>query len=284
MHVGTSGWAYRSWRGPFYPPGLRQREELAFAARTFGTLEINASFYRLQSPATYARWAQETPDDFVFAVKGSRFITHMRKLRNVEDALANFYASGVLMLGAKLGPFVWQLPPRLTYHPDVIEAFLTRLPRRTTQAAALSQTADRFDTTDAPTPEDRPLRHALEVRHESFLTEEFTAQLRRHGVALAVADAAGLYPLVEESTTDFMYVRLHGASALYSSGYTPEELAVWAQRLRAWQRGEPSGTLPGITGEAPRGPQDVYVYFDNDIGAHAPADAAALHALLSAAD
>ncbi|MFC4453891.1 DUF72 domain-containing protein [Deinococcus sonorensis] len=280
LRIGTSGWAYASWRGPFYPAGLPHRLELTHAAQTFSSLEINASFYRLQSPRTYDRWSAESPDDFVFAVKGSRYITHMRRLRNVEMALANFYASGVLGLGAKLGPFVWQLPPRLAYDPALMDDFLQQLPRDTAAAAQLAAHAERGDTPDHQALDLQPLRHALEVRHESFLTEECVAQLRRHGVALVVADATGLFPLVEQATADFMYVRLHGAQALYSSGYTAEELDVWAGRIRAWQAGERSGTLPTITPGPPSGPQDVYVYFDNDIGAHAPADALALKTLL----
>lgn len=283
--VGTSGWAYASWRGPFYPEGLPRRLELGYAARAFGSLEINASFYRLQTPGTYHRWFAETPDDFVFAVKGSRYITHMKRLRGVETALANFYASGPLLLGHKLGPFVWQLPPALGYDPEVVENFLSRLPRSTLTAAALAEQSDRWvPSPDLPTG-DRPLRHALEIRHPSFLARAFLDQLRRHGAALVVADAAGLYPLVEEATADFMYVRLHGSEALYSSGYTPPELGRWAARIRAWSAGAAPPDMRTLGGP-PRlgGPQEVFVYFDNDIGAHAPANAATLLSRLGAGE
>jgi len=217
----------------------------------------------------------------VFALKGSRYITHLKKLRGVEAALANFYASGLLRLQGKLGPFVWQLPPNLTFVPEVLEDFLARLPTTHHEAAELAMLAERPGVPFECGPEERTLRHALEIRHPSFLNDDCLSLLRRHHVALVVADAAGLYPLVEEATTDFMYVRLHGSQALYSSGYTGPELQDWSRRIRAWSAGTAPADMRSLHGP-PRlsGPQDVYVYFDNDIGAHAPADAATLRGLL----
>lgn len=271
--IGTSGWVYASWRGVFYPPGLRQREELEYLSRQMTSVEINGSFYSLQKPESYRRWHDATPEDFVFAVKGGRFVTHMKKLRGGDAPLANFFASGVLCLGRKLGPILWQLPERLRYEPEVLEEFLTSLPRSTLDAQALAERHDERLEGRAWTRalHEAPLRYALEIRHESFLTPEFVTQLRRHGVALVVADAAGRFPLVEDVTADFVYVRLHGSRALYSSDYEPHELADWADRVRAWESGgEPDDARRITPDSVPRVPRDVYVYFDNDVNAYAP--------------
>lgn len=283
LFVGTSGWTYRHWRGEFYPAGLVQRRELAYLAGRLGSVEINGSFYSLQRPDTYARWGAEVPPGFVFAVKGGRFVTHMKKLRGVRGPLANFFASGVLRLGAGLGPVLWQLPEQVRFDPAVLEAFLALLPRTTGEAARLAAEHDERLTGRAWTEagEDRPLRHALEVRHPSFLAPGVPALLREYGVALVVADAAGHFPLVEEVTADFVYVRLHGSRELYCSGYDSGEIAAWAERVRAWREGgEPPDARRLTDLPLSRQPRDVYVYFDNDIGAHAPRDALALASAL----
>jgi uncharacterized protein YecE (DUF72 family) len=278
--VGTSGWRYPPWRGTFYPAGLAQRRELEHISRRVGSVEINGSFYSLQRPENYRAWAAETPEDFVFAVKGGRFITHMKQLRGVETPLANFFASGVLALGPKLGPVLWQLPPRMRYDPDRLAAFLALLPRSTGAAAALAaRHDDRLEgraLTEADA--DRPLRHALEVRHPSFCRAEFVDLLRAHDVALVVADTAGEWPHLEDVTAGFVYVRLHGDVELYTSGYTPEGLDAWAAKVRAWRAGEaPTGefTVALAGSRRPEG-RDVFVYFDNDVKVHAPFDAIAL--------
>jgi uncharacterized protein YecE (DUF72 family) len=266
VRVGISGWRYAPWRGTFYPAGLPQRLELEYAAARLDTIEINGSFYSLQRPEHYRAWAERTPEHFRFAVKGPRYVTHMLKLRGAEQALANFFASGVLALGPKLGPVLWQLPPQLGFHPDRLAAFLGALPRTTAQAA---ETAARHDarlegraltTTDA----DRPLRHTLEVRHASFTVPELPALLAEHGVGLVVADSAGRWPMLTEVTSDVVHVRLHGDTELYVSGYGDEALAAWAERVRAW-----------------REVADVYVYFDNDVKVHAPFDAQRLARLVA---
>jgi len=260
--IGISGWRYPPWRGTFYPRGLQQRRELEFVAQNLGSVEINGSFYSLQRPESYQRWAAETPDGFVFAVKGGRFITHMLKLAGVETALANFFASGPLALGPKLGPILWQLPPVLRFDPERVTAFLRQLPRSTSAAAALAAGHDQrlegraWTTTDAH----RPLRHALEVRHASWADPAAAALLREHDVALVVADTAGKWPLLQEVTSDHMYVRLHGDTELYVSGYTEPALDLWAGRIRHW-------TEQGL---------DVVVYFDNDVKVRAPFDAISL--------
>lgn len=277
--IGTSGWVYPPWRGTFYPHGLVQRRELEHLAAQLGSVEINGSFYSLQTPERYRQWAAQTPPDFAFAVKGSRFITHMKRLRDVTVPLANFLASGVLALGGKLGPLLWQLPANFPFEPDVLAEFFALLPRTTGEAAELAARHDErlrgraLTETDA----DRPLRHALEPRHPGFATPEAVALLREHGIALVAADTAGTWPQLEDVTADFAYVRLHGAEELYTSGYTAEALDRWASLVLAWHRGE-SPTTPHTTAPPlpPSPPRDVHVYFDNDIKAHAPFDARAL--------
>jgi uncharacterized protein YecE (DUF72 family) len=259
--IGISGWTYPPWRGVFYPRGLPQRRELEFASRQVGSIEVNGSFYALQRPDSFRAWAEETPEGFVFSVKGGRFITHMKKLRDVDTALANFFASGVLALGPKLGPLLWQLPPNLGFDADRVAAFLSLLPRTTTAAAELAARHDARvkDRAWLTTDTDRPVRHALEVRHASYETPSFLALLEAQGVAVVTADTAGKWPLFEQQTADFSYVRLHGAEELYVSGYSDEALDSWAQKVRTW-------------GED----HDVFVYFDNDVKVRAPFDAMAL--------
>ena len=221
--VGTSGWRYPPWRRTFYPEGLAQRRELEHLSRRVDTIEINGSFYSLQQPSSWQAWARETPDDFVFAVKGPRFVTHMKQLRDVEVPLANFFASGPLALGAKLGPVLWQLPPRMRFDADKLAGFLELLPRSTAEAAKLAEGHDeRMEgrshlTTDA----DRPLRHAVEPRHESFRDPEFAALLRATGVATVIADSAGTWPTFDQVTADLVYLRMHGYGELYAGGYPP---------------------------------------------------------------
>lgn len=266
IRIGISGWRYAPWRGVFYPPHLPQRRELEFAAEHLDTIELNGSFYSLQRPESYLRWREETPPGFVFSVKGPRYITHMLRLRNTRVALANFFASGPLALGDKLGPLLWQLPARHVFNPGELDAFLSLLPRRTAEAAALAGGHDERLDGRAFTlaGEDRPLRHALEARSATFADERCYDILRRHGVALVVADAAGDWPRFTEVTADFVYLRLHGAEELYASGYTGAALDGWATRVRGWSGG---ASCPDGVG------RDVYLYFDNDAKVRAPFDA-----------
>jgi uncharacterized protein YecE (DUF72 family) len=281
--IGISGWTYAPWRGTFFPPDLKQREELAYAARQVRSIEINGTFYSLQRPSSYGAWYAETPDDFMFSVKGPRYLTHIRRLKNIRAPLANFFASGVLRLREKLGPILWQLPPSFRFDPVRLEEFFELLPRDTQAAAELGEQHDEKLRESWLEPGPRhPLRHALEVRHESFRTPEFVALLRRHRIALVVADTAGKWPFMEDVTADFIYVRLHGDEELYVSGYTPAALQEWARKIRAWQKG---GDAIGadLTGErAPRraAGRDVFVYFDNDVKVRAPYDAMTLANLL----
>jgi uncharacterized protein YecE (DUF72 family) len=275
--VGISGWRYAPWRGKFYPKGLPQRQELAFASRMLPTIELNGSFYSLQRPESYLAWYDETPEGFVFAVKGSRYITHMLRLKDVRTALANFLASGVLALRAKLGPMLWQLPPSMAYEPERLDDFFSLLPRDTSSALALARLHD--DRLEGRTwlkrSAKRPLRHAVEVRHPSFVDAAFVAQLRRHEIALVVADTAGRWPLLEDLTADFVYLRLHGDKELYASGYDDAALDRWAARIDAWRQGRQVKDARRASGRAAprRARRDVYCYFDNDIKVHAPFDA-----------
>jgi uncharacterized protein YecE (DUF72 family) len=284
--IGTSGWRYPPWRGTFYPQGLAQRRELEHLSRQVSSIEINGSFYSLQRPESYRAWVAETPDGFLFSVKGGRFITHLKQLRDIETPLANFFASGVLALGPKLGPVLWQLPPRMPFDPARIEPFLAMLPRSTGAAAELAKRHDeRLEgRAHIETDADRPLRHALEVRHPTFCRAGFVELLREQDVALVVADTAGTWPRLEDVTSDFVYVRLHGDTELYTSGYTAEALDAWAAKVRAWRAGEaPTGefTVAPAGTVAPTG-RDVFVYFDNDAKVHAPFDAIALERRLAA--
>jgi uncharacterized protein YecE (DUF72 family) len=283
LRIGISGWRYAPWRGRFYPDGLPQAKELAYASRQVCTVEINGTFYSLQRPESFIRWRDDTPGGFVFAVKGPRFITHTLRLRDVEEPLANFLASGVLALREKLGPILWQLPPTLRWDAASIEAFLDLLPRDTLAAARLARRhgARMRGRSVTDTDAKRPLRHALEIRHPSFACPEFVATLRQRGIALVTADTAGKWPVLEDATADFAYVRLHGDKALYRSGYSAGAIADWARRIDAWSRGAtPRGArLAGSRAKA-AGPRDVYCYFDNDVKVMAPRDARALMSAL----
>jgi uncharacterized protein YecE (DUF72 family) len=285
IFIGISGWRYEPWRGVFYPPGLVQARELDFASRELPTIEINGSFYSLQRPSSYAAWYAATPPGFIFAVKGNRFITHMLKLRGIETPLANVLASGMFALREKLGPILWQFPPQLRFDPEKTERFLSLLPRDTGQALAMARGHDAKMAGRALLEIDavRPLRHAVEVRHESFRDEAFIAMLRRHNVALVVADTAGKWPDWEDVTADFVYIRLHGEHELYASGYEDESLARWASKIRSWSAGKQPADARLVSTKAPlrANSRDVYCYFDNDIKVRAPFDAKRLREFMA---
>ena len=284
IRVGISGWTYTPWRGVFYPKGWPQKRELEYAARQLGgTIEVNGTFYRMQKASSFLEWYAQAPDDFVFAIKGGRFITHIRRLRIERPTLANFFASGPLALREKLGPILWQLPPTLQYDEAVVARFLEMLPRDFASAAALgAEHEPRVTGAYLAVDSNRPIRHAMEVRHASFATASFVELLRRHGVALVVAETADKWPLSEDVTADFVYVRLHGAEQLYVSGYTDAQLDAWTERIRTWAAGgEPTDARRIVDKAAKRKPRDVYVYFDNtDVKLRAPFDAMALMARL----
>lgn len=279
VRIGISGWTYKGWRGKFYPKDLPIKRELAYAAGHFPSVEVNGTFYRLQRPENFARWAEETPDDFVFALKGSRYITHIKRISDIEAPLANFFASGPLRLGAKLGPILWQFAPNFRFDAGRFAAFLESLPNDTQAAAKLAHKHDSrvSGRTWLRTDANRPLRHAVEIRHESFCTDEFITLLRRHHVALVCADTPH-YPRLMDVTADFVYCRLHGAEQLYWSGYDEPAIKDWARRIRAWARGSEPGDAKraGLPAGKRSCGRDVYVYFDNDAKVRAPVDAQAL--------
>lgn len=284
IRVGISGWRYAPWRGVFYPPGLPQHRELEFASGLMHSIEINGTFYSLQSPASFRLWHDQTPEEFVFAVKGSRFLTHRLRLRDVQRPLANFMASGLLALRGKLGPILWQLPPSFRFDAQRLREFFDLLPTDTERALALARCRDvarMKGRTALSIDRVRPMRHAVEIRHPSFCDPEFARLLRRYNIALVVADTAGRWPYIEEVTADFVYLRLHGDKVLYSSGYSRPALTRWARRIGQWRNGGQPDDARRID-DAPlrKRRRDVYCYFDNDIKVHAAFDAQTLMGLL----
>lgn len=285
IYIGISGWRYKPWRGVFYPPDLSHSRELAFAARAVPSIELNGSFYSLQRPSSYAAWYDATPPGFVFSHKGNRYLTHILRLgEHIGPALANVMASGVFNLREKLGPFLWQLPPNFRFDAQRLERFFKLLPRDLEQAQALARQHEPRMTGRVALDihANRRLRHALEVRHESFNDPAFVTLLRKYKVALVVADSAGKWPDYEDVTASFMYLRLHGAEQLYASGYNDDALDRWAARITAWAHGQQPADAKLISSDPPphRSSRDIYCYFDNDIKVHAPFDAQRLMARL----
>ena len=281
IRIGISGWRYTPWRGVFYPKDLPQRLELHYASRVLPTIEINGSFYSLQYPASYQSWHDETPADFIFAVKGPRFITHMKKLRDVETPLANFFASGLFNLRRKLGPILWQFPPNFRYDRQKLTKFFELLPRDTEAALKLARRRDSRMTGRSRLTIDtrRPLRHAMEIRHESFCDSSFIELLREHNIALVIAETAQRFPMMHDITADFVYMRLHGDRTLYQSGYSDRALEKWAKRIESWHRGGELRSNQKATKLKPptSKPRDIYCYFDNtDVKLRAPVDAQTL--------
>ena len=288
LRIGVSGWKYESWRRDFYPKGLVQSRELEYISRQMNSVEINGSFYSLQRPASYAKWAAQTPDDFLFAVKGSKYITHMKKLVDVRGPLANFFASGVLQLGKKLGPILWQLPPWMTYDRARMSEFLNLLPRTSAAASKLASehTIKKKDWISTEAIASTRIRYAFEPRHASFFKPDFIELLRKKKASLVFADTADKWPYVEDVTSDLIYIRLHGREELYAGGYTDEQLDGWSRRIRSWRSGAEPRDAKRVAKRIPRGKtqRDVFVYFDNSITNHAPFDAVRLASRLGKSD
>ncbi len=265
--VGMAGWVYPDWRGGFYPKGVTQKNELAYASTQVSSIELNGSFYALQKPSSWLNWRAATPDDFVFSVKAPRFITHIRRLDDVHEPIANFFASGMLALGPKLGAVLWQLPPSFDFEPYLLEKFLADLPHTTTDALALAQersswmAGKEYLETDA----ERPVRHAVEVRHSTFENPAFIELAAKYRVAIVLGDSGGKWPVIDAGTADFRYARLHASTAAYPNGYyDPDDIEGWATRIEGWLDAS----------------HDAYVYFDNDTKVRAPIDAMSLIARL----
>jgi uncharacterized protein YecE (DUF72 family) len=263
IRTGTAGWVFEPWRGTFFPEGLVQKKELAYAASLLTSIEINATFRANQKPASFARWASETPHGFEFSVKGPQLVTHIKRLRNCAEALANFFASGPLAMGDRLGPFVWQLPPNLAFDAETVAAFLEILPKDVEQYLALAGKAE--GTRQEPfldTSGVTRIRHAIEPRHASFNTPEANALLARHNVARVIADTVD--NPARELTADFAYCRLQGPARAEATGYTDADIADWARTMAGWR-------------DAGR---DVYAYFVHEDKLHAPQNATALRRAL----
>jgi uncharacterized protein YecE (DUF72 family) len=279
IRIGMSGWRYDDWRGSFYPEKLAQRRELEYASRQLNSIELNGTFYSLQRPKSYLEWTNQTPDDFVFSVKGTQYITHVRKLDNVATPLANFLAQGLLRLGRKLGPILWQFPPGFKFDPQRLQEFFDLLPRTHKQAAAYARQRDDWmaDRSWLEIEEDLPLRYAVEARNKSFADPEYISLLRKNQIAVVVADTEK-WPRMMDLTADFVYCRLHGNEEVYPNGYDADGIESWARRVLAWSRGEE--VMDGTRLHPDPGPKqvarDVFVYFDDDVKVRAPHDAQSL--------
>lgn len=277
--IGISGWRYEPWRNVFYPDKLPQAKELFFASRQVNSIEINGSFYSLQKTSSYKNWFNDTPDDFIFSIKGPQYITHLRRLKDVEKPLANFFASGVLHLQNKLGPILWQFPPSFTFNEERLESFFKLLPRTVKEAAKLSKKADRVepDFPEEAKKSVKPVRHAIEIRNASFENPFFIELARKYNIAIVFADTAGLWPYIEDVTSDFVYLRLHGDEELYGSGYSDDSIKWWAKRIQTWQKGRLPVPDYSITSQKPPiTARDAFVYFDNSVKIHAPFNARSL--------
>jgi uncharacterized protein YecE (DUF72 family) len=260
--------------------------ELNYAASKLGSIEINGSFYSLQRPESYAKWYADTPENFVFTLKGPRFITHMIRLRNAEQPLANFFASGIFNLREKLGPVLWQFPPNFQFDAQRMSTFFDLLPRDTAAAAKLARKrhSRMIGRSRLAIDANRPMRYAVEIRHDSFKDPEFVKILRDYNIALVVAETARRWPMMWDVTADFIYMRLHGDKELYRSGYSDKALDRWAKRIDAWSRGSEPKDAKRVTKEKPPGnrPRDVYCFFDNtDVKLRAPFDAQSIMKKLS---
>jgi uncharacterized protein YecE (DUF72 family) len=259
IKVGIGGWTYEPWRGTFFPEKLPKTKELFHASRRVTSIEVNGTFYGTFNPKTFGKWFDETPDDFIFSLKAPRFAVNRRVLGEAGPSIAKFFESGVSELKSKLGPFLWQLPPFKQYDADDIEAFLALLPQ----------------SIDGLT-----LRHVLEVRHESFQTQEFILQARKANVAVVLADTPK-YPLIADLTSDFVYLRLQDAKAEIETGYGSEDLQNWAMLARSWEKGEEPEQFPLLAPRGrPRQSRDVFVYFINGAKERAPAAAEAMISIL----
>ena len=278
--VGVSGWTFPGWRRNFYPKDLPQRRELEYASRALNSIEINGTFYSLQKPESFQSWFKETPADFRFAVKAPQYITHIRRLKEVEEPLANFFASGLLCLKEKLGALLWQFPPNVTLKDDRFEKFLKLLPRDSRDAAKLARKHGEKVEGRAWTKAegDYPIRHAFEFRHPSFANPDFLAMLKEYNVAFVMAHEGGeRAPYLEDLTADFVYVRLHGEGAKYKKGYPEKEIRGWADRVKAWLEGSQPSDAQILSDIKPKkAKRDVFLYFSNDAKVHAPAGAQSL--------
>lgn len=276
IRIGVSGWTFEGWRGNFYPKDLVQRKELEYASRKLNSIEINGTFYSLQRPASFEKWHAETPDDFCFSVKAPQYITHIRRLKEVEEPLANFFASGIFCLKEKLGPILWQLPPNVTLKDDRFEKFLKLLPYDSHSASRLAKrhSAKVAHRNYTKVSGDYPIRHAMEFRHPSFANPGFIELLRHYGVAVVFAHAGEKSPYMEDLTADFVYARMHGEGKEFKKGYPHQVLSWWAERVACWTQGTQPLDAQCVSNSQPASKKrDVYIYFDTEAKKFAPQDA-----------
>ena len=284
IHIGISGWTFDGWRENFYPAGLRTKDELSFASRKVTSIEVNGTFHSLFRPANFQSWYEQTPADFVFALKGPKYITHERRLKDFETPLSNFLASGILALGEKLGPILWQFPPNLPFTEERFGPFMAALPKDMATAARLGTGHSTWlegRTYLTPT-ENLPMRHAIEGRHPSFKSPEFISLARRHGIAVVFGDTAGRWPYMEDVTSDFIYLRMHGDETKYPDGYTKAALERWGDRFQTWASGAQPIDADVVSNYVPPTMlRPLFAYFDNDVKELAPLNASSLIAHLT---
>jgi uncharacterized protein YecE (DUF72 family) len=276
IYVGMSGWTFPGWRGDFYPKGLTHKRELEYASRQVNSIEINGTFYSLQKPESFQRWYEEAPTDFVFSLKAPQYITHIRRLQDVVEPLANFFASGVFCLREKMGPILWQFPPSVMLKDDRFEQFLRLLPYDSKSAARLArQHGSKVEgRSHTEVHGDFAVRHAFEFRHDSFVNEGFIEMLREYGVAVVFAHSGSKSPYMEDLTADFVYARMHGQESEYKNGYTSEALTWLAGRVGAWTKGGQAVDAHCVSDSKPKKvARDVFVYFDTENKVRAPFDA-----------
>ena len=276
VFVGMSGWTFPGWRGGFYPKGVTQKRELEYASRQVNSIEINGTFYSLQKPESFQRWYDETPENFVFSLKAPQYITHIRRLKDVEEPLANFLASGVFCLREKMGPILWQFPPSVMLKDDRFENFLKLLPFDSKSAARMAKRhGSKVDGRSyTQVHGDFPLRHAFEFRHDSFVNEGFIELLREYGVAVVFAHSGLKSPYMEDLTADFIYARMHGQEREFKKGYTAESIAWLAKRVETWTKGSQPADAHCVADTKPKKvARDAYIYFDTENKARAPFDA-----------
>ncbi len=276
IFVGMAGWSYEGWRGSFYPDDLKQKDELAHASRRIHTIEVNGTFYSLFRPNSYLSWYAETPADFNFSLKGPKYITHERRLKDFQTPLSNFLASGILALRDKLGCILWQFPPNMPFTRERFEPFLAALPHDMKAAAVMGQGHSTWleGRTFLDVQENHRLRHAFEGRHPSFRDPVFVELAKHYGVAIVVGDTAGRWPLIEDVTSDFMYLRLHADETKYPDGYTKDSLEYWGKRITCWSKGtQPDDAALVVRAQPALEPRTVFAYFDNDVKETAPLNA-----------
>lgn len=281
IRIGMSGWTYPPWRGTFYPEGLLQKKELEYASKQVTSIEINGTFYSMQKPESFITWHKQTPADFKFAIKAPRYITHVRRLKEIDSGLANLFATGILRLEHKLGVILWQFPPFVELKDSRFEDFFGKIPRTAFQAAEIAKNFSPKikDIVDFKVTKDFPIHHVFEFRNYTFFKPDFIQIMKKNNVGLVIADSAekGIYS--EDLTSDVVYLRMHGLGKKYAKGYSKKDITALAEKVKCWSQGKACDG-PKLLSETELKPRSVYVYFDNDAKEYAPSNAQELMKLL----